>query len=287
MYRNRVYEKRATYKASDVYRQLKISFAILGAICGINAGFGSIKWLFIGIIFGGAVGFCGGLLSIAISKAPFKKFSALERSEGYTDAAVAEIYEVARKRPTVINKATVAAVHNDRGEFLQAVNALAGVDESKFTFSPYGAEMYYSQLMLAYLMLGRLEKAADVYNRGFYFMNTYMRSPISGCYISTALAVYEYYSGRLDNALNLILISDNAFISGDIKEEDKLPQDCVWTINCYWRALFLACKGMTDDALKVLDNTNGIYTTDYYKMAIGKLRSDIKNKTDSNRKETV
>lgn len=50
---------------------------------------------------------------------------------------------------------------------------------------------------------------------------------------------------------------------------------------------FPCLQGMTDDALKVLDNTNGIYTTDYYKMAIEKLRSDIKNKTDSNRKETV
>lgn len=287
MYRNTDYEKKAKQKPSDIYLQAKLLFTAMGIVCGIRATRRSPDFILIGILFGAAVGFCGGLVFIAFMKSQASKFSKLERSEGYTDAAVAAVYEMIEKNPTAINKATAAVVHSHRGEFQKTIAVLSGIDESAFAQQPTGAELYYSQLMLAYHMLGNHDKANDVYNRGNYFMYTYMHSPNTGGYVSMAMAVREYFLQHADNALEFITASDNAFMSGDIKKEDKIPQSCVWTINCYWRALFLACKGMTDDALKIIDNTNGIYVTDYYRMALNKLRTDIIAKHQPTGKDTI
>lgn len=275
MYSNPSYERKAKNKPSNTELQSKILFAVVGAVCGANAGRGSLKWVLIGVVFGAAVGFFGGWLFVAIIKAPYKKFSRLERSEGYTDATLAEAYNIMNKNPTLNNKNTVALIHNLRGEFSRAAQALSGVDERRFAESPYGAEVYYSQLMLAHALSGDQYRAAQDYDRGAYFMNTYMNSPTCGGYISMALAVREYCLGRYDSALNYLAAADSAFMRGDIREADKLPQDCMWTAVCYWRALCLACKGMTDIALSNLERTNGMYTTDYYKAAIEKLRADI------------
>ena len=287
MYRDYNYEKKVKQKPSDVYLQAKLLFAGMGAILGLRATRRSPDFTLIGILFGAAVGLVAGFVFVAYMKSRASKFSKLERSEGYTDAAVDAVYEMIEKSPTAINKTTAAAVHCLRGEFQRAVNVLSGVDESGFVQQPTGAELYYSQLMLAYHMLGNHDKANDVYNRGSYFMHTYMHSPNTGGYVSMAMAVREYFLQHADRALELITASDNAFMSGDIKEEDKLPQSCCWTINCYWRALFLACKGLTEDALKIIDNTNGIYVTDYYRMALNKLRNDIKNKHETNGSENI
>lgn len=228
------------------------------------------------MVFGAAVGFFGGWLFLSIAKTPYKKFIRLERSEGYTDATLAEAYNIMNKNPSVSNRNTVAAIHNMRGEFSRAAQVLSGVNERLFYSSPYGAEMYFAQLMLAHAMSGEREKAAHDHDRGSYFMNTYMNSPACGGYVSMALAVQEYCLGRYDNALNFLAAADSAFMRSDIKDADKLPQDCMWTAICYWRALCLACKGMTDTALSNLEKTDGMYTTDYYKAAIKKLRADIR-----------
>ncbi len=287
MYRNTDYEKKAKQKPSDVYFMAKLLYTVMGAFLGLRATRRSPDFIPIGILFGAAVGFGAGFIFVAYMKSKASKFSKLERSEGYTDAAVDAVYEMIEKNPTAINKTTAAAVHCLRGEFQKAVIVLSSVDESGFVQQPTGAELYYSQLMLAHYMLGNHDKANDVYNRGSYFMHTYMHSPNTGGYVSMAMAVREYFLQHADRALELITASDNAYMSGDIKEEDKLPQSCVWTINCYWRALFLACKGLTEDALKIIDNTNGIYTTDYYRMALNKLRDDIKNKHKTNGSENI
>ncbi len=287
MYRNTDYEKKAKQKPSDVYLQAKLLFAVMGAFLGFRSTRRSPDFILIGILFGAAVGLGAGFIFVAYMKSKASKFSKLERSEGYTDATVAAVYEMIEKKPNLAGKATAAVIHNHRGEFNKTIAVLSDINESCFDSQPFGAELYYSQLMLAYHMLGNHELANETYNRGSYFMHTYMHSPTSGGYVSMALAVREYFLQHADRALEFISASDNAFMSGDIKEEDKLPQSCCWTINCYWRALFLACKGLTEDALKIIDNTNGIYVTDYYRMALNKLRNDIKNKHETNGSENI
>lgn len=287
MYRNTSYERKAKDSPKDVYRNLKLVFTIMGVFLGIISGLSSPSYILFGILLGGAVGYLAGVIMIALIKAPMKKFAELERSEGYSDATVAAQYEIVQKNPSLINKSVLASIYNFRGEFRLAINALYDVDERMFVQQPFGAELYYSQLMLAHHMLGNHELANETYNRGSYFMQTYMHSPTSGGYVSMALAVHEYFLQHPDRAIEFITASDNAYMSGDIKEEDKLPQSCCWTINCYWRALFLACKGYTDDALKIIDNTDGIYVTDYYRMALNKLRDDIKNKHETNGSENI
>ena len=287
MYKKFNYEINAKSKVSDMCIQLKLMFALMGAMIGIIATRKFHEYTFIGILIGAVVGFVAGIIFIAIIKSRSSKVLKLERSEGYTDATVEAVYEMIAQKPNLASKVTAAIIHNYRGEFNKAITVLSDVNESGFDVQPVGAALYYSQLMLAYHMLGNHDKANDVYNRGNYFMYTYMHSPNTGGYVSMAMAVREYFLQHADNALEFITASDNAFMSGDIKKEDKIPQSCVWTINCYWRALFLACKGMTDDALKIIDNTNGIYVTDYYRMALNKLRTDIIAKHQPTGKDTI
>lgn len=290
MYKKFNYEmhaQNAKRKISDMYIQLKLMFSLMGAMIGMIATRKFHEYIFIGILVGAVIGFVAGIIVIAIIKSRSSKVLKLERSEGYTDATVAAVYEMIDKKPNLASKVTAAIIHNYRGEFNKAITVLSDINESCFDSQPFGAELYYSQLMLAYHMLGDHDKANEVYNRGSYFMHTYMHSPNSGGCVSMALAVREYFLQHIDSAFEFINASDNAFMSGDIKEEDKLPQSCCWTINCYWRALFLACKGLTEDSLKIIDNTNGIYVTDYYRMALNKLRNDIKNKHETNGSENI
>lgn len=276
------YEKAASRTVRGTYGSLYLATAAIGFLAGafISLKFKGTERL-ICVLAGAALGFAAGLLTVYSIKKALKKAEKIERLEGYSDAFVKEYIRICKAAHSDItmksHALTLASVYNMRGEFSNAILMLSCFDEADFFISPNYAHTYYSQLMLAKLMTGSLVAAADTYVRGLYYMRTYAHSPVSGGYVSMALAVYEFYAGHYDAALQCIADSDEAYAAVPAKPRDRLPDENAWAINRYWQACCLAGKNMKKQAMDILKSTVNTYTTDYYRSEINKLMEELSN----------
>lgn len=279
---HKTYEK----AASRTMRQTYGSLYLLTAILGFGAGsFVALKcsgtaWS-ICMPVGAALGLAAGLLTVRSMKKSVGKAEKTERSEGYSDALVEEYIQLCKNaRSDTVMKSyalTLASIYNMRGEFSNAVVLLSCFDETAFFTNPSYGHIYYSQLLLAQLMAESLDKAADTYIRGLYYMRTYANSPVSGGYVSLSLAVYKFHSAHYDAALQHIADSDRAYAMSPANLRDKLPAENARTVNRYWQARCLVGKGMKKQAADILESTANAYTTDYYRSEINKLTEELSN----------
>lgn len=277
------YEKKAGATIKNQSIQAYIMSGTLGALFGIMVGTGhSAAFFVVSVGVGTVLGVLAGVVMIRLiimrSNKMFSKLNELTKSEGYSDAAIAEAYRLLEKLQKTVNErnltVNLAMMHNIRGEFSQALNVLQNMDETSFIADPSLAELYYAQKMLAMLGIGDLDRSADTYNRGIYYMKTYMHHSVYGGIICNALAVYEFYCGHYDMALQLISDSDNAF---NKLSDNKAPSLCEWAVNRYWQALILSMRGNKTDALEALNSIgNEVHITDYYKAKIAKLREELR-----------
>ncbi|MDE5578029.1 MAG: hypothetical protein K2J11_11655 [Oscillospiraceae bacterium] len=280
-------EKSASRTVKGTYGRLYLLTAFIGFLSGawIALSFSNVRLIWVCLPAGAVLGFAAGLLLVHGIKKPLAKAEKIEKSEGYTDALVEEYIRLFNNiQSDIVRKShalTLASIYNMRGEFSKAVLILSCFNENEFFEKSSYAHGYYSQLMLAQLMNGDFDSAAETYTFGLYYMRTYMNSPISGGYVSMALAVYEFYAGHYDTALQLIDGSDRAYAAAPSKPDEKLPDENVWTINRYWQSLCLARKGMKSQAAEILKNTESTYTTEYYRSAINKLMEELSNEAIS------
>lgn len=281
-YRN--YEKNSKTTIKDQHIQIYIVYGIIGVLLGIIIGRGhSAAFFLISVCVGTALGVLAGFILIRIgimrSKMMFGKLTELTKSEGYSDAVIVEAYSLLEKYKNTGNKrnlvVNLAVMHNIRGEFSKALNVLENIDETSFIADPSLAELYYSQKMLALLNIGDLDHSADTYNRGIYYMRTYMQHFVYGGTICNALAVYEFYCGHYDVALQLISDSDNAYNEFANKQNYKVSSICEWNINRYWQAFIMTAQGNAVGALEALKCIKEDYINDYYKAKISKLREEL------------
>lgn len=277
------YEKKAGATIKNQSIQAYIMSGTLGALFGIMVGTGhSAAFFGVSVGVGAVLGVLLGVVILRIiiirGKKMFSKLNELTKSEGYSDAAIEEAYRLLEKLQKTGNKRNIvvnlAMMHNIRGEFSKALNVLQNIDETSFIADPSLAELYYAQKMSAILNMGDLDRSADTYNRGIYYMKTYMHHSVYGGFICNALAVYEFYCGHYDTALQLISDSDNAF---NKLSDNKAPSLCEWAVNRYWQALILSMQGNKADALKALNSIeNEVYMTDYYRTKIAELREELR-----------
>lgn len=239
-------------------------------------------------IIGIILGLASSKIFLMAEKKKLKNFSKLELSEGYTDETLSEAYKLFNRSEKNVWKMNYAGmignIHNFRGEFGRTAELLSQMDDSLFSVSPDNAQMYYAALLMAYLMLGERDRAVYIYNRGSYFMNTYMNSPVSGAYVSLSLAVYEYYAGRFDESLKLLDGSLENVKSG-AKPKEQIPTECLASIINYWKAVVLKQQGRREEALDTAEKCKRLYKTPYYEMLFAKLLEDMAN--DDNRRNEV
>lgn len=274
-----MYEKMADKSLKDQKRRLLLTYTLMGLIIGIFAGIGdSVVWLFVGAVFGTCLGILGGIILLKIIQKPYKKLNQLEKSEGYTDATLAEAYTILNKQRSASKQMTYAVIaamiHNFRGEFSKALDILTSANEAIFYTDPSNAHNYYAVLMTAYLISGDLDHAADTYNRGSYYMRTYMNSPTSGSHVSVSLAVYELYVGHYD--VSLQLLENAARIEKDnFKPEDRASSENMSSIIYYWKAVNFASIGDKSAAWECINYCKNFYKTPYYDSLCKKLLDDM------------
>lgn len=212
---------------------------------------------------------------IAVSRILYGRYNnnyenySLIASSGYTQ----EFFDKLRKLPDDKTKSlsiAAAMAYVFCGDLRSAFSELQRVDASLYIHEPEGAQLYYPTLMTAYLLSGDLDRAADTYSKGSYFMRTYMNSPIYGSYISLCLAIYEFYSGRRSASLQLL---DNAVLIGDKKfrsespehrEIERISNENMSAVIQYWKAMIFEADGKKSAAYDSLSIGRKLYKTPYY-----------------------
>lgn len=231
----------------------------------------NIKWFFILTILGVVLGFAVGavfLLSVYLKQNAFK-LSELERTEGYTQKFIDELEKYN------CNSNTIASVYVYCGNPDMALSKLSDINEADFQKNPSSAHVYYSTVLMAYLLKGDMENAKAVYQRGLYFLQTYMNSPIFGDKICIALAVYEYFCTNYSVSLQLL---DNALrigVSTPAKPKQRLIDENMICIISYWRAMNFASMGNKAAAWEIINSCKNMYTTPFYKQCAEKLLCDM------------
>lgn len=302
----KMYEKLASKSIKQQHVMIYIMYTIIGAMAlFLLTSFidhrGFPLWRITAIIAGAAAGCFVGRILIKNGKKTAGRLCELECSEGYSDSALDEAYRLMNVPATNDRKMTysviAAMMHNQRGEYRQTIGLLSKTDESIFRVSPSNAHVYYGTLMTAYLLTGNLDRASDTYNRGIYFMRTYMNNPSSGAFVSISLAIYEFYIGHyetslqlLDNALRIIKEeADSA--SGKENTEQRKPYEQHATQIFYWKAVNLATLGSKAAAWEQINSCRNFYKTPYYenlcRELLDKMEKDEKQKQESQINETL
>lgn len=302
----KMYEKLSSKSIKQQHAMIYISHTVIGAmtlflLTALIDHKGYPLWRIIAIIAGAAVGCFVGHILIKNNTKLAGRLLELENSEGYSDVMLDEAYRLLNVSTNNVQKmaySVIAAMtHNFRGEYRQTIDLLSKQDESIFKVSPTNAHFYYGLLMTAYLLTGDLDKASDTYDRGLYFMQTYMNHPNAGILVSTYLAIYEFYTGHYETSLQLL---DNALrigreeansLSEKEKAENRKPNEQGATQIFYWKAVNYAALGNKAAAWEQINCCKDFYKTPYYeslcKELLDKMEKDEKQKQENQINETL
>lgn len=197
----------------------------------------------------------------------------IELSEGYTQNLLDALYAMP-ETPQYTVASTTAMIYTILGNTEMALMELKKVKPDVFKQKPDRADVYYAALLIAQLLAGDLDHAAETYSKGFYYLNTYKASPISGPYVSLALGMYEYFCGHYDKSLQLLDIGMRAG-SVDARPENRIPGENMTTMICYWKAINLASMGNKAAAWDSINYCKDFYKTPYYQQCCEKLLADM------------
>ena len=209
----------------------------------------------------------------AEKKATNTKVIQVERAEGYTQNLLDAFYAMP-ENPQYTVASTTALVYTILGNTEMALMELKKVNPEVYKQKPDGAHVYYAALLIAQLLAGDLDHAADTYSKGFYYLNTYKASPVSGPYVSLALGMYEYFCGQYDKSLQLLDIGMRAG-SADARPENRIPDENMTSMICYWKAINLASMGNKAAAWDNINYCKDFYKTPYYQQCCEKLLADM------------
>lgn len=275
----RQYEKRSGWTLKRVQLSGGITILVTSAITAVFINllnYSGLIYMIASLISGALFGaILGGIFVISMRYlSRHSQMYKLEITEGYSDRLIEEMKKLEKVTPATAS--SVALVYNCRGEYINALNELSKVDPFSLHRNPNGAHDYFAALLQACVLGGDAEYARATHENGFYYLKTYMNSPISGSHVSLSLAMYEFFSGRYDLSLNLI---DNAFkILNDYYDpEQRIPDENLRSILSYWRAKNLIAVGKNDEAAKMLKNCESYYKTDYYEKKIDELKKELEN----------
>lgn len=282
------YEKRASWTLEQFEKELErlyflgiyLLFLFLGIILVLILR--SAAALAICFLVGIVLGIAAGKLKVYKIKNNVSEAQKIERSEGYTQRFFDEEEKITN--PIYQSVIITAMVYVHCGNPDMALNKLRNFDSSVYAEKPVGAHIYYSALLSAYLLKGDLDHAADAYAKGFYFMNTYKNSPVYGAAVSISLGMYEFYCGRYDISLQLL---ENAMRvhCAHLKPENRIPDENMTSMICYWKAINLASMGNKAAAWDSINYCKNFYKTPYYQQCCEKLLADMEKNHKSEMKE--
>lgn len=235
--------------------------------------FGSAAIFAVCFLIGAAAGIIAGKLKVYKIKSVVSEAGKIERSEGYTQRFFDEMNKISDEK-SYQTSVTTALVYIDCGNPDAALDKLRNIDSSVYIQRPTNGHMYYSAALTAYLLKGDLDRAADTYNKGFYFMNTYKNSPLYGAYVSLALGMYEFYCGHYDVSLQLLENAMRVHYS-TLKPENRIPDENMTSMICYWKAINLASMGNKAAAWDCINYCKNFYKTPYYQQCCEKLLADM------------
>lgn len=281
------YAKNALYTSGQLYRKmvLNILYIVITpfelAALFVLLRETSFKKFFL-ILFIGAV--LGLLIGLAVLGSIFfraRELLRLERTEGCTPRLFAELERLMSENK--YNKEAAACAYLESGDTGRAIELLGSIDPKKYISKPNDAHLYYAGMIMARLLNGEISEAERLHSEGFYYLNTYMNSPIYGAQVSAALGMYEYFHvnynvslGLLDNAMRIVMAGR--------KPKNRLSyENSVFGIS-YWRAMCFASSGNKAAAWEIINSCKGLYTTDYYRQCAEKLLADMAD--DEKRKNT-
>lgn len=234
-------------------------------------------------LVGAATGIIAGKIKVYKIKNDISAVGKIERTEGYTQRFFDEMYKIPDDE-YYRTSLTMALLHALLcGNPDMAINELKKVDSSIYAEKPTNAHIYYSALLAAYLLKGDLDHAADAYTKGFYYLNTYKNNPICGAKVSLSLAMYEFYCGHYDMSLQLLENAMRVHCSY-MKPENRIPDENITTMICYWRAINLASMGNKAAAWDCINYCKNFYKTPYYQQCCEKLLADMEK---NNRSESI
>lgn len=273
------YEKRASWTLERIMKEVKrlyflgiySLFLFLGIILVLILRSAAV--LAVCFLVGIAAGIAAGKLKVYKIKNNLSEADKIERSEGYTQRFFDEANKISDDKTYQIS-VTTALIYVHCGNPDMALNKLKNIDSSIYSEKPTCAETYYSALLAAYLLKGDLDHAADAYTKGFYYMNTYKNSPIYGAAVSLSLGMYEFYCGHYDISLQLL---ENAMRvhCAYLKPENRIPDENMTSMICYWKAINLASMGNKAAAWDSINYCKDFYKTPYYQQCCEKLLADM------------
>ncbi len=285
VYKN--YAKSALYTSGQLYRKmvLNILYIVISpfefAALFVLLREDSFKKFFLILLIGAVLGLLIGLSALGYLFFRLRELLRLERTEGYTPRLFAELERLLSENK--YNKESAAFAYFRVGDADRAIEILGSIDPKNYVSKPNGAHLYYAAMITARLLKGEISEAERLHSEGFYYLNTYMNSPIYGVQVSIALGIYEYFHGNYNVSLGLL---DNAMridIAGR-KPKNRLPDESSAFIISYWRAMCFASSGNKAAAWEIINSCKSLYTTDYYRQCAEKLLADMAE--DEKRKNT-
>ena len=275
------YEEHSTWTLEKTIKEgekffrniVAVPITLIGLICFILSR--NIVISLVIIICGLIIGIIAGKLEIRKSKNSVGNVGEIERTEGYTQRWFDEAYNNRQKEGTAREQTvTIGLVYCLCGNYTAALEELKTIDPSIYSRAPSGGHMYYTALLSAYLISGDLDHAADTFNKGFYYLNTYKNSPLYGAHVSLALGMYENFCGHYDVSLQLL---DNGMRvhHSDLRPENRLPDENMTSMICYWKAVNFFAMGDKASAWEMINSCKGLYKTPYYEQLSQKLLDDM------------
>ncbi|MCM1330465.1 MAG: hypothetical protein NC253_13610 [Ruminococcus sp.] len=284
------YEKMASWTLKQINKTVeKIYFA--GVFCLFTAIGFTLSIIFhnfaigaVCLLAGIAAGIAAGKLKVRKIQNTVSEAGKIERTEGYTQRFFDEQDKITD--PTFQSGIISALAYTNCGMPDMALAKLDNIDSSIYSEMPSNAHMYYAALLMAYLLKGDLDHAADAYQKGFYYLNTYKSSPMYGAVVSLALGMYEYFCGRYETSLQLLDIGMRAG-SAYVRPENRIPDENMMTVLCYWKAMNLASMGNKAAAWDCINYCKNFYKTDYYRQCCEKLLADMEKNHKSEMMENA
>lgn len=272
------YAKNALYTSGQLYRKmvLNILYIVISpfefAALFVLLREDSFKKFFLILLIGAALGLIIGLAVLGSLFFRMRELLRLERTEGYTSRLFAELERLMSENKYI--KEAAACAYLDAGDTDRAIELLGSIDPKKYVSKPNGAHFYYAGMIMARLFKGEISEAERLHSEGFYYLNTYMNSPIYGAPVSIALGMFEYFHGNYNVSLGLL---DNAMgiVMAGRKPKNRLSDDNNIFIISYWRAMCFASAGNKAAAWEIINSCRGLYTTDYYRQCAEKLLADM------------
>lgn len=175
---------------------------------------------------------------------------------------------------------TLGLAYNITGNYEKTFEKLSGIDENVFALKPVGAHSYYSVKLTACVLAGNAELADKVYEKGFYYLNTYKDSPVFGDWVCLSIGMYKHLKGEYAESIGYL---DNSarIQKANSKPRTRIPDENFRCMLCCWKAKNLIALNRRTGIKEMMEGCRNFYKTPFYKKMIDDIVKELENETVS------